>query len=157
MNELNDEDGDRVEAGYELILDIRGETNETVTITLTEEDVNRGYAEYTFSEELLKRLLDGLTVGSEIEITPTITNGDEEVSGETVTIEITQGLLNNLLTLVDDLLDGGNDDLALVTPVVSLLDGTVSDLAYILSGKKPIRVELQGDDDVKVEADYELI
>ncbi|WP_082220413.1 S-layer homology domain-containing protein [Domibacillus robiginosus] len=94
-----------IEAGSTLELTINGAEEDTVTHIITEAEIEQGFINYTFDDEdLLTRLLTGLTVGTDITITPEITSGEEVFTGDTATVEVTEGLLEQVGNLLDDLL-----------------------------------------------------
>lgn len=99
---------EQVEAGNTLELKVNGEEEVVFTKVITQADIDRGFVEYTFVDEnLVQRLLNGLTEGDTITITPALTDGTQTSTGATVNITVTAGLLSGITDLLDELLGGG--------------------------------------------------
>ncbi|MCM3790379.1 S-layer homology domain-containing protein [Domibacillus indicus] len=106
--DLKGEGLQQLKAGSTLSLTVDGAEDETLTKIITQADIDRGYIEYTFTnEDIVKRLLEGLTTGDTITVTPKITSGTQTSTGNPVTITVTKGLLTGIDNLLDELLGGG--------------------------------------------------
>ncbi|MFB1082159.1 S-layer homology domain-containing protein [Jeotgalibacillus sp. JSM ZJ347] len=105
---LEGETLDQIEPGAFLTIQASGGENVELQTTITQEDINNGYVELTFTNEgLVERLLEGLTVGETITFTPVISDGEQVSTGDPIEIEVSQGLLDGILVLLDELLNGG--------------------------------------------------
>ncbi|WP_071393447.1 S-layer homology domain-containing protein [Bacillus tuaregi] len=104
---------EKVKAGDTLKLTITtGSKTETVQTTLAAADIERGYVTYTFNDtNLIQRLLEGITTGSTLVITPEITDGATTATGAPVSYQISSGLLGVLDGLLGGLLGGILDGL----------------------------------------------
>jgi hypothetical protein len=139
-----DIDGEAIQAakaGDQLKLTINAaENTETFTKVITAADVQAGVVKYTFTDmDLVGRLLEGLTVGSDIVITPAITDGITTSTGAPATYEVTEGVLESLIDLLVGLLGGvlSGEVLEGVTEdaLAGVLDGVTTDvLAGVLAG-----------------------
>jgi hypothetical protein len=106
--DINDEAITAAKAGDQLKLTINaaGKT-ETLSKVITEADVKAGVVKYTFTDkDLVGRLLEGLTVGSDIVITPEITDGNQMTKGNPASYEVTAGVLESVIDLLVGTLDG---------------------------------------------------
>lgn len=120
---------EQVKAGDQLKLIINaGGKTETVSKVITEAEVKAGVAKYTFTDtDLIGRLLEGLTVGSEVVITPEITDGITTTKGEPVSYTVTEGLLKGVIELLVGVLGSVLSD--------NQLDGLVNEvLGGVLGG-----------------------
>ncbi|WP_084786598.1 S-layer homology domain-containing protein [Bacillus tuaregi] len=99
---------ERIEPGFELKLQVKSMSKiETDIIIITQEDIDKGYVEYYFSDSnIIQRLLSGITTGRTITITPGLSDGINTTEGETATYTVTKGLLSSLGNLLGSLLGG---------------------------------------------------
>ncbi|MBB6446814.1 S-layer homology domain-containing protein [Bacillus benzoevorans] len=95
-------------AGDQLKLTINAAgITENLSKVITAADVQAGVVKYTFTDkDLVGRLLEGLTVGSDIVITPEITDGNQITKGTAVTYEVTTGVLQSVINILVGTLDG---------------------------------------------------
>ncbi len=139
-----DIDGEAIQAakaGDQLKLTINASgITENLSKVITAADVQAGVVKYTFTDmDLVGRLLEGLTVGSDIVITPAITDGNTTSTGAPVSYEVTEGVLEGLIDLLVGLLGSvlAGDVLEGVTEgaLTGVLDGVTTDvLAGVLAG-----------------------
>ncbi|QKS72647.1 S-layer homology domain-containing protein [Paenalkalicoccus suaedae] len=88
--------------GAQLELDFNG-VIDAQTIDITEEILEEGFVEVTLPQNLVTELLESLTVGSSVSITPTVSYDGEETVGEAFTVVITEGLLVELGNTIGDI------------------------------------------------------
>ena len=122
-----------------LTISVNGKT-ETVTRGIAKADINQGYVAYTFKDtDLVGRLLESLTTGTDIVITPEITDGVTTSTGAPASYEVTAGLVESLVELLvgllgsvlsGDVLEGVTDE-----ALAGVLDGLTTDvLAGVVAG-----------------------
>ncbi len=120
----------------EDVISIRNGEFDVLTVTLGQEDIDRGFIDLGLETGIIRSLAgDG-----PVDLTAIIDRGEGDTATGTIgTIEL--------------------PELPLVEPVVDLVGSTVEDLLYILSGDQPLRVSLEANalqEDIEAGSTLEL-